>query len=155
VTESWDTFREMRALAAALLRAQRHSDRVAFDAAMLRAEGRVPALLISLCGLSNNAMNEVIGKDQADALIERLSQELPPPVLTQEESADVWRDAAALIETVARGDLEAARALTVNTPNLPLLQGFVLHVLAAVLDSLPAEVVDGLVAGMRESDPPV
>jgi DNA-binding GntR family transcriptional regulator len=155
VTESWDTFREMRALAAELLRAQRHSDRVAFDAAMLRAEGRVPALLISLCGLSNNAMNEVIGKDQADALIERLSQELPPPVLTQEESADVWRDAAALIETVARGDLEAARALTVNTPNLPLLQGFVLHVLAAVLDSLPAEVVDGLVAGMRESEPPV
>jgi hypothetical protein len=155
VTERADTFREMRALAAELLRAQRHGDRVAFNAAMLRAGGNVPALLISLCGLSNRAMDEVIGRAEADALIERISAELPTPPAPQEEIADVWRDTAALVESVARHDMEAARTLAVNTPNLPLLHGFVLHVLATVLDTMEPDSVAGLVAGMRLSEPPV
>jgi hypothetical protein len=155
VTERADTFREMRALAAELLRAQRHGDQVAFNAATLRAQGRVPALLISLCGLSNAAISEVIGRAESDALIERLSAEMATPATTEDEIADVWRDAAALVEAVARNDLAAARTLAVNTPNLPLLHGFVLHVLATVLGAMEPESVAAVVEGMRLSEPPV
>lgn len=122
---------------------------------MLRAEGSVPALLISLCGLSNRAMDEVIGRAEADVLLDRVSSELPAPGVTEDEIADVWRDAAALVEAVANADLIAARNLTVNTPNLPLLHGFVLEVLATVLATMEPDSVTGLVAGMRLSEPPV
>lgn len=155
MTESAETFRETRALAAELLRAQRHGDQVAFNAAMLRAEGNVPALLVSLCGLSNRVINDVIGRAEADVLIDRVSSELPAPGLAEDEVADVWRDEAALVAALHMEDLTAARNLTVNTPNLPLLNGFVMHVLAIVLDSMDPTAVAGLIDGMRLSEPPL
>ena len=155
MTERSETYREMRALAAELLRAQREGDHIALNAAMLRAQGCVPDLLVSLCLLVNRTMARVMGTEEASSLIDLISRELPPPPTSEEQTADVWRDAAAMVEALSRDDLEAARNLATNTPNLPLLHGFVLHVLAVVLDTMPPEAVAGLVEGMRRSDPPI
>jgi hypothetical protein len=155
VTENGDTYREMRGLAAELLRAQRIGDQAAFNSAMLRGQGRVPALLISLCGLSNNAITSVIGKDEADRLIARLSHDLPAPPTSAEQAADVWRDTAALVQALADGDEQAARVLSVNTPDLSLLFGDVLVVLDMLLGQLSEPAVAAVVDWVRTSPPPM
>jgi hypothetical protein len=73
------TVQEMRGVAAEMLRAQRDSDPAAFVSAMNRADGQGRELRVSLCGLANKAMDEVIRRPPANKLVERLSRDMPLP----------------------------------------------------------------------------
>ena len=115
---------------------------------MLRAERRIPDLLISLCFVANKAMDAVISRDAADRLVARQARVLPPPPPRSEIADDVWRDAIAMTEAVANDRTEDARVLLANTPDMAMLSGCVL------LPSLPGGVLPLALARLREEGPP-
>lgn len=147
-------FKEMRAIAAELLRAHRFDDQQAFMSAMNRAEGKVPDLLMALCFIANRGMELALSREEANALVERLARDLPPPENREQIESDAWLDAIALCETAATGDLQGSRVLLANSPDLALLFGSVMQLLATLLPTLPPEMLNAFFAAAREVQPP-
>jgi hypothetical protein len=145
---------EMRAIAAALLRAHRHNDRTAFMSAMQQAEKRVPDLLISMCFIANEGMERVLSREQVDALIAELVTDLPEPRDRTEIAADAWLDAIALCEAATRGDADGGRVILLNSPDLTLLFGNVMQLLALLLPEVPEDIISEFFLAARELEPP-
>jgi len=144
----------MRALAAELLRAQRENNMTAFESAMLRAQGNVPALLLSLCGLANRAMDQVISREAAMALVTRLAAEMDDPPPRDLFAHELWADAVSLLEAAGNEDGERAVEIMRSNSDLLLLHGFVMQAIALILVNVPADTRATWMTQLRGVTPP-
>lgn len=155
--ENHDEVDKWRGVAAQLLRAHRHGDQSAFMSAwsVLTDGSDARDMAVSLCFLANKAIDQVISRESADELVDRLAATLPRPAPVQDSDEQARLDAVALLGCVVTDDGEGAQAILRNSPDFGRLFGMLLEVLAVLLPSLDPVALDAFLTAARAwaSDP--
>ncbi|MEV0277114.1 hypothetical protein AB0I22_12105 [Streptomyces sp. NPDC050610] len=146
---------EAKARAARLLLAFRHGNQQSFDAALPEDMGTDESkdLVSALAWVANESVRKAYQPDVADRVLRHLARRSPDEpgwVQTDEEAAP---DAAALLESVWRGDVEAVRELVRTTPDTTFVLGGLVLAVAMLLPSVADAEVREVLSELRAETP--